>query len=299
MEDGLQFSEEAELNRYLFYSDLNEINFFVEDKDKEYEYETIFLRLFNGKYKIASIIAAGGKQGVREAFVEFGETDKSDPAKHNFFLVDGDFDRYIHTADMIKNDHFIYLKYYNIENYFIDEKAIIKFLKGQIHVLDAEVCKKVKYSEWKNKIVEQAKPLFLLYCAVQKILPQEPNVARKEYLFIDSETGFAREGAYQDYYNHIVALEPTISEQIETIANLYERIQGNDYFGLICGKFLLISLFSYLRKISKRKFSKNDLRWARISEFDVSSLDYIRERVENVVEHNGNRKSVSQNKMCN
>ena len=46
MEDGLQFSEEAELNRYLFYSDLNEINFFVEDKDKEYEYETIFLRLF-------------------------------------------------------------------------------------------------------------------------------------------------------------------------------------------------------------------------------------------------------------
>ena len=34
MDDGLQFTEEGELNRYLFYSDLNEINFIVEDKDK-------------------------------------------------------------------------------------------------------------------------------------------------------------------------------------------------------------------------------------------------------------------------
>ena len=65
MDDGLQFTEEGELNRYLFYSDLNEINFIVEDKDKEYEYETIFKRLFKGKYKIASIIAANGKPGVK------------------------------------------------------------------------------------------------------------------------------------------------------------------------------------------------------------------------------------------
>mgnify|MGYP000869244540 FL=1 len=39
MDDELRYTDEAELNRYLFYGDINEVNFFVEDKNKEYEYE--------------------------------------------------------------------------------------------------------------------------------------------------------------------------------------------------------------------------------------------------------------------
>lgn len=66
MNEGLHFTKEAEINRYLFYADLNDINIFVEDKDREYEYETIFSRMFEGKYKIASIIAAGGKKGGKK-----------------------------------------------------------------------------------------------------------------------------------------------------------------------------------------------------------------------------------------
>ena len=46
MDDELRYTREAELNRYLFYKDINEINFFVEDKNKEFEYETILEKLF-------------------------------------------------------------------------------------------------------------------------------------------------------------------------------------------------------------------------------------------------------------
>lgn len=160
MDDELRFTDEGELNRYLFYSDLNEINFFVEDKDKEYEYETIFKRLFKGKYKIASIIAANGKIGVKQAFEEFGEKDVNHPENNNFYIVDGDFDRYIHKNDMIRNEHFIYLNKYNIENYFIDEKAVLKFAKGKLRLLDKSVYSVINFTYWKETITEQAGKLF-------------------------------------------------------------------------------------------------------------------------------------------
>lgn len=43
--EGLSFSREALSNRSLFLAQLNDINIYVEDVGKEYEYEEIFERL--------------------------------------------------------------------------------------------------------------------------------------------------------------------------------------------------------------------------------------------------------------
>lgn len=285
MDDELWYTNEAELNRYLFYSDLNEINFFVEDKNKEYEYETILNKLFKGKYKIASIITANGKLGVKQAFWEFGEKSNGYIVRNNIYIVDGDFDKYIHSEDMIENNHFIYLKKYNIENYFIDERAVIKFAKGKLHALDKDVTQIINFSYWRETIVKQAKKLFLLYCAVQSVLPTEANVARSEYLFIDDKTGFERQDGYKSYYDYIATLKNDIDLEIERIKICYETINGMDYFGFICGKFLLISLYVYLRSKTKNNFTKDELRWSLICDFDVSSLNFIKERVDNIYQN--------------
>ena len=285
MDDELRYTREAELNRYLFYKDINEINFFVEDKNKEFEYETILDKLFQGKYKIVSIIAADGKQGVKQAFLEFGEKSNDYSQKNNFYIVDGDFDEYIHNEEMIRNPHFIYLKKYNIENYFIDERAVVKFAKGKLHVLDQRVRERINFAYWKDTIVEQAKRLFLLYCAVQKVLPEEPNVARSEYLFIDDKTGFERSGGYELYYDHIVTLRSNIDSDIEDIKTIYEMKNGTDYSGFICGKFLMTSLYVYLKSKIKKNFTKDEMRWTLICNFDVSSLSFIRERVESIYQN--------------
>ena len=44
--DALLYTHEAEATRYFYYKDSQEINFFVEDKNKEYEYELLFEKLF-------------------------------------------------------------------------------------------------------------------------------------------------------------------------------------------------------------------------------------------------------------
>lgn len=53
--DGLFFSESGLENRSLFFSPLNDINIYVEDVGKEYIYEEIFERLFEGRIKLFSI----------------------------------------------------------------------------------------------------------------------------------------------------------------------------------------------------------------------------------------------------
>ena len=109
-------------------------------EDKEYEYETIFARLFGEHYRISSIIAAGGKLGVKEAFQEFGEFDKNDSNKVNVFIVDGDFDRYIRSEEMIVNPHFIYLKYYNVENYFYYTVLYKANCQKNLTLLEKNIC---------------------------------------------------------------------------------------------------------------------------------------------------------------
>lgn len=281
-EEFLEYTDEGELNRYLYYQDFNEINIFVEDKDKEYEYETIFERLLNGKYKIVSLIAAGGKHGVENAFYEFGETNRDNGNIKNIYIVDGDFDRYIHQEKMIENEHFIYLRYYNIENYIIDKNAIIKFSKGKLKLGNKNVETKVGFETWQERFVNEASELFILYCTVQKYYPYIQNVARNEYKFIDINTGFALAGAYDEYYQIVAKDDNNLDEHINEVKLRYISISGENYFGLICGKLLFLSLYVYLCKKLSKGFSKDELRWNLINNFNINKLSYLAERIDKI-----------------
>ena len=273
--DELIYSPEAAATRFLFFQGLNEINLFVEDADMEYIYETIFKRLLGEDYNIKAIFPLGGKPKVKERFLEFGESTNG---ISNYYIVDGDFDRYINQDNMIDSPCFIYLETYNIENYFLDEDACIQFIKGYIKRMDAEVKKKLNFSYWKNRIVDEASKLFLCYCFIQKYYPSIKTLSRSPYLFLDDKTGFERiDGAYEQYWNNeIIALDKNAKNKIQEIDDIYKNINGLNYYNLICGKFLLDSLYCYIRSIIKKKYNKEDFKWHLINHFDISSLDYIK-----------------------
>ena len=90
--DELMYSSEAKATEFLFFSDLNDINIFVEDKGKEFEYETIFKRLLGKEYKIVKILGVGGKVELKKYFNEFGLVNKDNPKIKNIYIADGDFD---------------------------------------------------------------------------------------------------------------------------------------------------------------------------------------------------------------
>lgn len=279
-QDDLKYSFEGELARASLYSDFNDINLYVEDTNKEYEYETVLKRLLGEKYSITTIFGLGGKQAVKKAFFENGEETAG---KQNYYIVDGDFDRIISPEEMIDNSHFIYLKAYNIESYYIDEKACLKFAKGKLRQIDENVLKRIDFNEWKKTIVSQSSKLFLCYCFLKKYHPETESVNRKSCLFIDSKTGFERiDGAYQNFIKSVILpLDNKYLEKIKQIDKKYKEIYGSDYYNLICGKFLLDSLSFYLKSKGLKSFKHEDLRWSLINDFDIKKLDYIKETIIN------------------
>lgn len=87
-------------------------------------------------------------------------------------------------------------------------------------------------------------------------MPTEQNVSRSEYLFLNSETGFEKQNGYETYYDYIVTKKSDIDLDIKDVGEIHDSLDGTDYFDFICGKFLLTSLFVYLRGKNKRKFYK-------------------------------------------
>ncbi len=180
---------------------------------------------------------------------------------------------------MIKNNHFIYLNTYNIETYFIDEKASLIFAKGLLKLKNSELLEKFCFYKWREKIISQSKKLFLCYCFIKKNHPSIENVNRNPYLFLDSRTGFEKEGAFDKYWNRVLSLNSNALDEINNIDNMYKSINGDNYFNLICGKFLLLSLCLYMRDVTGEKFRHEDFRWTLICNFDISTLNYVKEQI--------------------
>ena len=276
--EDLKYSNEATATEYLFFCDLNDVNIFVEDENKEYEYETIFKRLLGPEFNIKKILGVGGKVELKKFFTEFGLENSDNPNIKNIYIADGDFDRYIYKDQMICSPNFIYLKAYNIENYFIDKNASEKFAKGQLKCSDSEVEIKVDFNNWRNKIVNQASKLFFYYCYVKKEYPEEKSVSRSPYLFLDGQNGFERDGAFLKYQNQVLSLNPNADEKVNEIKQCYYQI-NDDEFNLICGKFLFESLYCHIKKITKIKFRKDDFRWHLICNFNINTLGYVKDRI--------------------
>lgn len=319
MDTELTYSENGLVNLSLFYK--NTINIYVEDVDSEHIYENIFKRLLGEKYSIEKIYTLGGKLKVLEHFIEIGDHDKE--GVPNIFLVDGDFDKYLEFEEIKRSDCFdklnsgndvlknflqgkivvdesvLYLKTYNIENYYIDENVIISIVQGIKKNRFDDAKEILQFEIWKNRIVSESKELFLLYCFIQKYLYKYgykfngelsrlaiENVNSSPLKFIDIKTGFKgsndRIGELKQEIIEGLAIEnPDINldEEIGIIEEAYEKINGKDYYNFICGKFLLTSLFNYLHGICG-KLDFKDKKWQLVQGFDVNSLSYIKDKIE-------------------
>lgn len=274
--EDLSYSSEALLARVDLYQELNKINVFVEDLEKEYIYETILKRLFSDQYTFKPL-GLGGKPRVIEHFKKFGNKMNN---VISIYIVDGDFDRYIYADKMVQDPCFIYLKTYNIESYYLDEKACVQFSKGYLKCLEESANKKVDFNNWKKRIIHESSKLFLCYCYIKKYHPETKTVSRSSFLFIDEKTGFERKEAYENYWNkEVLILGENVQEKINEIDQIYKSINGDDYFNLICGKFYLDSLYSYLKNIFKKSFYKNVFIWHLINNFDVAKLDYVKNAI--------------------
>ena len=278
MEDGLFYSESALLNRVLFYADYNDINIFVEDEYKEYIYENIFQRMFNYKININKIFPMKGKPGVEKAFREYGDSYDEKPA---IYLVDGDFDL-VMDKKMISSPNYIYIEKYNIESYYIDEKAVLNYMVGKMKTTQKNVSETIEYSKWKDMIYGAMKELFINYMIAQEKFPEEKNVGISPHVFF-YENGYVNIDKINGYINQLKSRMTDYDVMYDLYKRKFETILFGDTTRLVCGKYLLASLSKYLRNKANVNFKEDDFTYFLVSFFDIKTLDFVKDRILRVI----------------
>lgn len=278
MAEGLFYSEEALINRVIFLSSSNDINIIVEDEYKEYEYENIFNRLFSYQIKINNIFPMKGKPGVKKAFEEYGANYDGKPS---IYLVDDDFDT-IMEKEKVEHSNFIYLDRYNIESYYVDKRATLKFMAGKMKRRQRDIVDEIDYESWENTTYRKLENLFINYVIGQAVFPEEKNVGISPHVYIDSQ-GYIDDNKINEYVIQLQERIPDYEELYIFYNEKYERLLEGNASRLICGKYIIASLSQYLRKKVNTTFKEDDFRYYLVGEFDIRKLDYVRERIEELL----------------
>ena len=215
----LNYSDEGLLTRVIFLASQNDLNIFVEDVNKEYEYEEIFERLLSPNIRINCIFPTGGKPALETAYDLFGSSTEYGKT---FFIADGDFDKALGKT-MIQADNFIYLNRYNIESYLLHKESILHFMRPKLRKTIINTEQIIQYDDWFTAVAPFFKKLFSLHLVVQRFCPEVENVKRGYARFLES-TGLPKDSEYEKYKAEISSKVSDIDSKI--IRQIRDAVKG-------------------------------------------------------------------------
>lgn len=277
-ERALAFSHDALANRPLFLGGLNSVNIFVEDDGKEYEYEIVLERLLGEKADVFAIFPLGGKISVIQRCRNSGLCDSN--GTPNIFLVDGDFD--ILWGDQVNAPNLIYLDRYNIESYFCSKEAVEGYMRGVLECRKQEVAGRINFNGWLQSLCDNGLRLFMLFALRRRYKPELPNAGQApKYLGSD---GRVSEERYCELLKETKAgLELSFDTYVQSLRQRLEEKFGDDEIAasvsIICGRYQIESLNRYLSTRCSVKLNSKYLRNTLISNFDLTPLAFLRERI--------------------
>lgn len=277
--ESLDYSPLGLSSRDLFYVDNNFI-IYVEDRNKEYEYENIFNRLFKDSLKIQPI-GLNGKPSVKQHFKENGCFIDGKPV---VYLVDADFDILL-DDDIIENSNFIYLDRYNIESYYIDENVVLTLMSFKLKSVLADTQSIVNFNFWKEDTHTKFENLFINYVIAKKHGIDSLKIKPLSYTGND---GLVQEHKVNEY---IAELQNNVEDYEmlrEEIIQKYNELLGGDSNRLICGKYLIACLCKYLASKqnvsgSKVKLKFEDFKDSLIMNFNIDNLSFLKDKIEQLL----------------
>lgn len=161
-------------------------------------YKEIFSRVFEGKYRIDTVFPLGDKPTV---IMECSKNQQVD-GRRRIYIVDGDLDLLTGNNPILKRLYV--LKRYNIENYLIDENAIIAILDEEDLEKSADDIKTdFDFSNWIKENEEPLFELFVIYAIAKEFCPDLNTVSYKITQLVSSSTGVIDIDKVKDRKNSI------------------------------------------------------------------------------------------------
>lgn len=155
----------------IFYTQFNDVSFYVEDEDQENLYFRILKKLFPG-LRIDKIFPLGGKPRCIE------HAKKGTSGRVSVYILDKDFDDLLGL--ILSKPNIFYLERYCVENFLFEEEALIKFvISEKPRLKERDIKRKLGFEELMKSISSDLQELFLLFFVVQKFtLPGLANTSQ-------------------------------------------------------------------------------------------------------------------------
>jgi len=146
----LEHSDSAKFAKHKFFSNYNDIDVFIEDTAKESKkiFTEILRRVMNGSVSIESIFPIGSKPTV----IKRCKADQGSRKKRAIYIVDGDYELATSTPKPALL-RFYRLNKYCIENYLLDDDAIISVINDSTIDQDIEsIAKILDMDGWRTRV---------------------------------------------------------------------------------------------------------------------------------------------------
>jgi hypothetical protein len=256
----------------ILYRQFNDIDFYVEDTDKENLYFLILKNLLPG-IKLSKIFPLSGKKNV------ISDAQSNSSSKRKVYLVDLDFDDILGRKQSIRN--LIYLERYSIENYFFDEEAIKEQIREKKpSIKDAEINRSFSFNIELTNILHYLKNIALAAIVIQRY---NLGISYPNHNFQDYMNYYNSGGTYSQsiiaFFNQVENGLKNIDGRFSLSAKLKNEkkfIRGCSLGNLIPGKWVLVLIKSLLLR-RKLIIQKNDdsFSYSLAKDVNVKNLRFI------------------------
>ena len=285
IDDIPTWSQDGLAAKDVFFDTYNSVNFYVEDVDQENLYFEILSRLFPD-IEITQIFPLGGKISV----INHAEDLVNQPQAHrSIYIVDKDFDDLL--GKVVRKDNIFYLSKYSIENFLLEESAVIEVAVETLPKISREThAKKLSFNTFLSDSIEQTSYLFKLFFAVQQLNLGLKNCNHKVEVFsiknhpesIDREKVKNYQAAVKE-----MALRKSIfksdEEFLDFVTNVFPKDITSDVN--INGKYLLTLTMHYLNlKLKAGNLSLNSLTYRLARHCNLSELKFLKTNINDFLE---------------
>lgn len=268
----------------IFYSQFNDISFFVEDIEQENFYFITLRKLFPN-LKLEKIFPLNGKDNV------LAQSAKNLHDKTKVFIVDLDFDEILNKKH--NNANLFYLQKYSIENYLIEENSIVDYIiserpKLRKHQINADF----NIEESISNIGNALRDIIYLHIVVQSKCPTLKNISlNHERFFIFNSGNFnLRKDQLEIYINNIereleeVDKRVRLASQLKKAMRLIKLDTHEDFLKYIPGKYLIRMLKQVIESSFSIASRNADSFCYRLSEkCEFNTLNHLKIEVEDFI----------------
>lgn len=233
----------------IFYFQFNDVFFYIEDEEQENFFFNILKKIFPD-INIDKIFPLNGKENVIK------EALNNIDSKNKVYIVDKDFDDILNKKTIHPN--LFYLDRYSIENFLIEENAIIEYIISEKPKLKrAFINQSFDLNNFLTDVKDCLQDLVLLFLVIQDKCPQLQNVnhGHQKFLSFSNGTFIKREDVINDYIDQIQQELNIKDKRIKVSAQTKKMRKkcffNNDILVDTPGKYLI----KMIKQIIESKFS--------------------------------------------